>query len=223
MQPFIIYLYTLAQHDREARLEELKRIREEKGWSQVRLAKESGVDRATINQAERGRRSPSIATLESLARALGSEVGDFFPKIEPQLPLHDPVAGAKYTALDVDSWRQHYETLAEFFEDLADQDVPPSRALGRWDVVPYVAGFALAFLDALLDGTEEGWVIEDEEGELLPLLRAGYRLARVADELWGRGVEALAGEIEQASIEMQFWRMTEGLELTGEQREKITA
>jgi transcriptional regulator with XRE-family HTH domain len=74
-------------------LEELKRIREAKGWSQVRLAKESGVDRVTINQAERGRRSPSISTLETLAQVMGVEVADFFPKTEPQLPLHEEHGG----------------------------------------------------------------------------------------------------------------------------------
>jgi transcriptional regulator with XRE-family HTH domain len=71
----------------EAPLEELTRIREEKGWSQTRLAQESGVDRATINQVEGGRRSPTIATLEVLAATMGAEVADFFPKAQPPLPL----------------------------------------------------------------------------------------------------------------------------------------
>jgi transcriptional regulator with XRE-family HTH domain len=70
-------------------LEELKRLREEKGWSQTRLAQESGVDRATINQVEGGRRSPTISTLELLATALGAEVADFFPKAQAPLPFDD--------------------------------------------------------------------------------------------------------------------------------------
>jgi transcriptional regulator with XRE-family HTH domain len=73
----------------EAPLEELRRLRKEKGWSQTRLAQESGVDRATINQAEGGRRSPTIATLEELATALGVEVADFFPKAQASLPLEE--------------------------------------------------------------------------------------------------------------------------------------
>src|SRR5215211_8490735 len=74
----------------EALLEELKRLREEKGWSQTKLAQESGVDRATINQVEGGRRSPTISTLELLATALGAEVADFFPKAQASLPLEVP-------------------------------------------------------------------------------------------------------------------------------------
>jgi transcriptional regulator with XRE-family HTH domain len=73
----------------EALLEELKRLREEKGWSQTRLAQESGVDRATINQVEGGRRSTTISTLELLATALGTEVADFFPKAQAPLPFED--------------------------------------------------------------------------------------------------------------------------------------
>ena len=66
-------------------MEELIRIRQERGMSQTDLAAASGVDRATINQVEGGRRSPTIATLEKLADALGVEMADFFPKREPSL------------------------------------------------------------------------------------------------------------------------------------------
>ena len=67
-------------------MEELRRIREEAGLSQAQLARESGVDRATINKIEQGKRSPSIATLESLSRALAIVVADFFPKAQAPLP-----------------------------------------------------------------------------------------------------------------------------------------
>lgn len=66
-------------------MEELKRLRTERGWSQQKLADVSGVNKATINQVEQGKRSPSIQTLENLARAMGAEVGDFFPKAQASL------------------------------------------------------------------------------------------------------------------------------------------
>ena len=66
-------------------MEELKRLRTERGWSQQKLADASGVNKATINQVEQGKRSPSIQTLESLAQAMGAEVGDFFPKAQASL------------------------------------------------------------------------------------------------------------------------------------------
>jgi transcriptional regulator with XRE-family HTH domain len=67
-------------------MEELTRMRAERGWSQQRLANASGVNKATINQIERGRRSPKVETLEKLAAALRAEVADLFPKAQAPLP-----------------------------------------------------------------------------------------------------------------------------------------
>jgi transcriptional regulator with XRE-family HTH domain len=68
---------------------ELTRIRQERNLSQQRLADASRVNKATINQIERGRRSPNVETLEKLAATLGVEVADFFPKVQGTLPLED--------------------------------------------------------------------------------------------------------------------------------------
>ena len=68
-------------------MRELTRIREERGLSQQGLANASGVNKATINQIERGRRSPNLETLEKLANALAVEMADFFPKAQAALPL----------------------------------------------------------------------------------------------------------------------------------------
>ncbi len=75
-------------------MRELTRIREERGLSQQGLAEASGVNKATINQIERGRRSPNLETLEKLAGALAVEMADFFPKAQAPLPLDSPVGGA---------------------------------------------------------------------------------------------------------------------------------
>ena len=66
-------------------MRELTRIRQERGLSQQGLADASGVNKATINQIERGRRSPNLDTLEKLANALAVEMADFFPKAQPRL------------------------------------------------------------------------------------------------------------------------------------------
>lgn len=76
-------------------MEELRRMREQAGLTQVDLAKVSGVDRGTIIKIESGKRSPSIETLEKLARAMGAEIGDFFPKAQPPLPLDPEPAEAE--------------------------------------------------------------------------------------------------------------------------------
>ncbi|MDP9481444.1 MAG: helix-turn-helix domain-containing protein [Actinomycetota bacterium] len=66
---------------------EVRRLREERGWSQAKLA--AGADMAVsgISQIETGVRSPSAATLTKLARAFGVEVADLFPKAQAPLPL----------------------------------------------------------------------------------------------------------------------------------------
>ena len=68
-------------------MQELTRIRNERGWSQQKLSDVAKVNKATINQIERGRRSPNVETLEKLATALGVELGDLFPKVQARLPL----------------------------------------------------------------------------------------------------------------------------------------
>lgn len=69
-------------------------MREEAGMTQTGLAEVAGVDRVTVNRIEHGRISPTIETLEKLARALDVEVADFFPKAQAPLPLNfEPSAG----------------------------------------------------------------------------------------------------------------------------------
>jgi transcriptional regulator with XRE-family HTH domain len=70
--------------------EEVKRLRQAKGWTQEQLAVYAGSSQPTVNLLEAGKRNPSATTLEKLARALEVEVVDLFPKAQAQLPLNDP-------------------------------------------------------------------------------------------------------------------------------------
>ena len=79
------HLYTARHTSKERGLEELRRMREEAGFTQVGLARTSGVDRGTIIKIERGQRSPTVETLAKLARAMGAEISDFFPKAQASL------------------------------------------------------------------------------------------------------------------------------------------
>ena len=89
-------------------MEELTRFRTERGWSQQRLANESGVNKATINQIEKGRRSPNLDTLEKLASVLGIGVADFFPKAQPPLWSDEPRERRPF------NFREARESLEEF-------------------------------------------------------------------------------------------------------------
>ncbi len=59
-------------------MDELRRIRKLRGLTQYQLALTTGVNASSICQLEKGRRAPSIYTLDTLARGLDCEVSDFF-------------------------------------------------------------------------------------------------------------------------------------------------
>ena len=70
--------------------EEVKRLRQAKGWTQEQLAVYAGSSQPTVNLLEAGKRNPSASTLEKLARALEVEVVDLFPNPPtPQPSLED--------------------------------------------------------------------------------------------------------------------------------------
>ena len=88
-------------------MDELRRIRKERGLSQQRLADLANVDKVTIVHIEGGKVSPKVETLEKLAAALGVEMADLFPKAQAPLPLEGE-----------DTWRQHWQSLAMSRSDL---------------------------------------------------------------------------------------------------------
>ncbi len=53
----------------------VRRLREEKGWSQEAYADEAGIHRTYVSDIERGARNPTIAVVEKLARPLGLKAG----------------------------------------------------------------------------------------------------------------------------------------------------
>jgi transcriptional regulator with XRE-family HTH domain len=71
---------------------EVRKLREERGWNQAKLAVEAGMAPSAVNQIENGKRSPSAASLTKLAEALGVGVADLFPKGQAPLPVFDKQA-----------------------------------------------------------------------------------------------------------------------------------
>ncbi len=183
-------------------MEGLKRMREERGWSQQKLADASGVNKATINQIERGRRSPNVETLEKLASALGAEVADFFPKAQAPLPFD---AGAEQWrdgdieqdyARTIDSWTLHmrlraesWETELGFWDDLSG-DLP---GLTRWfEEVEREASALLAAAERTLwaSGRRSGPAVASSLAEHLGASREVDAAAqRISEQLWS-AVEA---------------------------------
>ena len=56
----------------------VRRLREAKGWSQEDYADRAGIHRTYVSDIERGRRNPTIAVVEKLAAPLGVTPGELF-------------------------------------------------------------------------------------------------------------------------------------------------
>jgi transcriptional regulator with XRE-family HTH domain len=78
-------------------MDQLKRLRMEKGLSQVKLAARADIDPSTVNQIERGVREPSPATLRKLAEALDVSIAELLedtsPKADRRSSLEPPLNG----------------------------------------------------------------------------------------------------------------------------------
>lgn len=68
---------------------EVKRLREECGWSQAKLAVEADMSVSGVSMIENGQRNLTTTTLAKLASAFGVEVADLFPKEQSRLPFEN--------------------------------------------------------------------------------------------------------------------------------------
>lgn len=56
----------------------IRQLMQERGWTEYRLAKESGLSQSTIANLFSRNTVPSISTLESICNGLGITLGQFF-------------------------------------------------------------------------------------------------------------------------------------------------
>ena len=59
-------------------LDTITKYREERGWTEYRLAEESGLPQSTISSWYRKQMMPSIISLEKICNAFGITVSQFF-------------------------------------------------------------------------------------------------------------------------------------------------
>jgi transcriptional regulator with XRE-family HTH domain len=89
---------------------EVKRLREARGWSQMRLAVEAEMSVSGISMVENGHRNLTTTTLGKLAKALEVEIADLFPKGQASLPLED---GKLMDRPEVQEWLQGQGHMTE--------------------------------------------------------------------------------------------------------------
>ena len=56
----------------------IRSLREEKSWSQEKLAEEVGVHRTYVGMVERGEKNIALKNIERFARALSVQIKDIF-------------------------------------------------------------------------------------------------------------------------------------------------
>ena len=68
-------------------LRRITALREARGWSVYRLAKEAGISQSTITNLYKRENSPTVLTLEAICCALGLSLGQFFSGIDEDQQL----------------------------------------------------------------------------------------------------------------------------------------
>jgi transcriptional regulator with XRE-family HTH domain len=123
-------------------MEEVRRLRLEKGWNQNVLAFHADLAPSVISLVETGRREPNATTLRKLSRALDVEIPDLFgraeaPKAQAPLSPEDPEQRRSYPY----PWMG--DTLARMIDGW-EQSVEEGEVDGR-----YAHALAIAAMDAL--------------------------------------------------------------------------
>jgi len=70
-------------------LQQITQLREERGWSEYRLAKEAGIPQSTLSNLYRRENSPTLSTLEAICGAFGISLAQFFSGIDENHSLTD--------------------------------------------------------------------------------------------------------------------------------------
>lgn len=73
----------------------IRKVRVRRGVSQENLAVDAGIDRTYVSRLERELENPTIAVLELIALALGTEIGALFMPMSAREPPPKPLRGSR--------------------------------------------------------------------------------------------------------------------------------
>jgi len=168
---------------------EIRRLREARGWSQAKLAGDTGMGVSGISQIETGARNPSAVTLWKIAGALGVEVGDLFPKAQSPLPFEEAAGRSPEERIQTsNSLAKAVETLSITYrralEGLAGA---PAKDIGGL----YLQA-SLIYIGAEHVAEDAGYSI-DAEGDSAAEREAKRKLCDALDKM-----ERIADEFQQA-------------------------
>jgi transcriptional regulator with XRE-family HTH domain len=170
---------------------EIRRLREARGWSQAKLAGDTGMGVSGISQIETEARNPSAVTLWKIAGALGVEVGDLFPKAQSPLPFEEAAGRSPEERIATsNSLAKAVESLSvahrNAFERLAGASAKEIGGLFLQASLSYIGAEHVA--------EDAGYSIA-AEGDSAAEQEAKRKLRDALDKM-----ERIADEIEQAMI-----------------------
>ena len=93
-------------------LEEITRLRLERGWSEYDLSKKSGIPQSTISTWYRRNQSPTVHSLEKICAGFGITLSRFFAEGNESIALNP-----KQKEM-LDQWSSLNETQQELFLEL---------------------------------------------------------------------------------------------------------
>jgi transcriptional regulator with XRE-family HTH domain len=79
---------------------QIKKLMEERGWTDYRLAKESGLSHSTVTNMFNRNNAPTLPTLEAVCRAFGITLAQFFSEGNPlELTEEQQILFARWSSL----------------------------------------------------------------------------------------------------------------------------
>ena len=134
-------------------MEEVRRLRQEKGWNQNELAFHADLAPSVISLLETGKREPNATTLRKLAEALEVRIPDLFEdsgsgKAQAPLPLEESERGVAWMANVLErvlaTWERqvrekenHYQSRTIAVAALDIQDAVTFNYKPVWDSLSY--------------------------------------------------------------------------------------
>jgi len=146
-------------------MNQLKRMRTEKGLSQAKLAALADIDPSTVNQIEREAREASPATLRKLAQALDVSIAELLEDKSPKAPRRSSFEPTLNGLLEEERRRTQLEEVRQSYREAREE---VERYLTRWE-----------------RWLETGGIPEEAVREFLVSARAWYPVLRelLIDEL----------------------------------------
>ncbi len=167
-------------------MDQLKRLRLEKGLSQAKLAALADIDPSTVNQIERGAREASPATLRKLAAALDVSIAELLedtsPKAEAPPSLFNHLEERRRDSI----MRLDFLQRAEIFRAVSEQ-LTRGLQRARPDEFPglvYVSIFAVNGAAKMMREDVKSLSADAAPGELEAAREAEYALKAIEEAVY---------------------------------------